>query len=177
VFCFGCADVDSRVGNGNGANGDHRDGKAPGAVAVLRNAAGETVGRAEFSQTDKGVQVTLEASKLTAGTHGFHIHENGTCTPPDFESAGGHFNPSNRQHGFDVQGGPHVGDMRNLDVGDNGQAATERPLEGATLDTSATSLIGRAIVIHEKADDYTSQPAGDAGGRIACGVIQGDSGR
>jgi Cu-Zn family superoxide dismutase len=161
LILFGCADVDTRAGSDSAK-----------AHATLRNGSGESVGQATFTQTDNGVQLSLHAAKLPSGAHGLHIHENGTCAPPDFESAGEHFNPAQRQHGFEVQGGPHMGDMRNLDVGENGEAATERPLEAAKLDSSDRSLIGRAIVIHEKPDDYKSQPAGDAGKRIACGVIE-----
>lgn len=146
------------------------------ARATLMNAAGQPVGTATLSQTATGVQVDLQAAGLPAGTHAFHLHETGRCDPPDFKSAGGHFNPTGKQHGFQVPGGPHIGDMRNVNVEPDGTVSAERTLDGATLrGNDSTSLLrpgGTALVMHMKPDDYKSQPSGDAGDRIACGVVR-----
>ncbi len=142
------------------------------ARARLMNADGAVIGTATLSETDAGVQLELQASGLTPGVHGFHIHENGVCEPPEFQSAGGHFNPTGMEHGFDVPGGPHLGDLRNLEVPMDGAVKVSRTVAGATLGEGETSVLDKAIVIHEKADDYKSQPSGDAGARVACGVIQ-----
>ncbi len=145
------------------------------AMAELTNGEGQTVGTAELEQTDAGVLIRLEASGLEQGTHGFHIHETGKCEAPNFESAGGHFNPAHASHGVDHEKGPHAGDLPNLEVGKDGAAQTEVIADQVTLkqgeQNSLLSEAGTALVIHAKADDNTSQPAGDAGDRIACGVI------
>lgn len=145
------------------------------AMAELKNGQGQTVGTAELEEMDAGVLIRLEASELEPGHHGFHIHETGKCEAPDFESAGGHFNPSDASHGVDHEKGPHAGDLPNLEVGADGAAQTEATANQVTLKqgekNSLLSEAGTALVIHAKADDNTSQPAGDAGGRIACGVI------
>ncbi len=144
----------------------------PGARAQLLNQHGNLIGTVTFKETPTGVELHIQASGLAPGVHGFHIHENGVCDPPDFETAGGHFNPTGKEHGFDAPGGPHLGDLRNLEVPMDGAVTSSRTIEGATLGTGENSILGKAIVIHEKADDYKSQPSGDAGARIACGVIQ-----
>lgn len=136
----------------------------------------EKVGRATFRQANGGTIVTLNASDLQPGTHGFHIHEKGACEPPDFKSAGGHFNPTNTKHGFDNPEGPHAGDLPNIDVSRSGTVKTQGAADMVTLvKGKKNSLLGgdgTALVIHSKADDYKSQPSGDAGERIACGVIR-----
>jgi superoxide dismutase, Cu-Zn family len=143
------------------------------AQAVLRNAQGETVGTATFTGTDSGVEMTLKVSGLEPGQRGFHIHAVGSCEPPDFESAGDHFNPTGAPHGFEASGGPHLGDLHNLEVDQNGVAEAQRTIEGATLGADEDrSLFGKALVIHADADDYRSQPSGNAGARVACGVIE-----
>jgi Cu-Zn family superoxide dismutase len=148
---------------------------APGAsetaAAELAESSGKAIGQAHFMQTQGGVDMHLTVSDLEPGPHALHIHEKGVCEPPDFASAGGHFNPTNVQHGFDVEGGPHLGDLRNLEVGENGQAETQRSIPGVSL-TGEHSILGLALVIHSGPDDYTSQPSGAAGGRVACGVIE-----
>jgi Cu-Zn family superoxide dismutase len=145
------------------------------AHAVLYDANGREVGRASFIELDNGVRVTLDAWDLEPGEKGFHIHESGRCEPPDFKSAGNHFNPSDRRHGFENPDGPHLGDLHNLHVEDDGSTQKEEILEGVTLAPSEHSLLrrgGSAIVIHADPDDYRTDPAGNAGDRIACGVIE-----
>lgn len=142
---------------------------------VLKDAKNETVGTATLTPLVKGVKIALDVSKLPAGDHAIHVHEKGDCAGPKFDSAGGHFAPTNKGHGFDSAEGPHAGDMANFHVGADGKAKVEIVNTAVTLAEGANSLLkagGTALVVHEKADDYKSQPAGNAGGRIACGVIK-----
>jgi superoxide dismutase, Cu-Zn family len=145
---------------------------ASSAQASLIGAEGEEIGTAEFTSTPVGVLIRAELSGLPPGEHGFHIHETGACEPP-FESAGGHYNPTDAQHGFLVEGGPHAGDMPNIHVPDSGELTIEvlnpfiRLEAGEIYDDD-----GSALLVHSGADDYQSQPSGDAGDRIACGVIE-----
>jgi Cu-Zn family superoxide dismutase len=122
----------------------------------------------------QGLRVRGELQGLASSAeHGFHIHEKGDCSAPDASSAGGHFNPSAKSHGKPDGGDHHAGDMFNVIADAQGTARVDALVAGVTLrDGSATDVAGKAIVLHEKADDYTSQPAGDSGKRIACGVIQ-----
>ncbi|GGA82705.1 superoxide dismutase family protein [Ornithinibacillus halotolerans] len=144
-------------------------------LVTMINTKGETVGEAKLEQTNKGVNIQLNASNLTPGVHGFHIHENGVCEAPSFESAGGHFNPTGAKHGFDHPEGPHAGDLPNIEVKQDGTVSTNVLAEMVTLekgkDNSLLKEGGTSLMIHSKADDYKSQPAGDSGERIACGVI------
>lgn len=148
-----------------------------GAVAELRNPEGGVVGEATFERVEGGVRIHFEGENLPPGTHGFHIHENGDCAPPTFESAGEHFNPTNAQHGLENPAGHHAGDLPNLEVDVNGRAETDVVAQGVTLDEAggAASLLagnGTALVIHANPDDQLTDPSGDAGARIACGVIR-----
>ncbi|HLR08509.1 MAG TPA: superoxide dismutase family protein [Bacillota bacterium] len=142
---------------------------------ALHNTEGDEVGRAVLMQQTEGVRIDFEGWDLPPGEHGFHIHEKGVCDPPDFESAGEHFNPTNAKHGFDHPKGPHAGDLPNLKVEKDGTAKATYVAEMVTLEKDKkNSLIGddgTSLVIHADADDYKSQPAGDAGDRIACGAI------
>ena len=145
------------------------------AHADIVNAQGEKIGTAAFSQTKAGVAIKINVSNLPPGTHGIHIHTVGKCEGPDFKSAGGHLNPDMKKHGTENPEGPHAGDMPNLEVGGNGQAHTTILAKGVTLGSGPNSLFhdgGTAIVIHEKADDYKTDPSGNSGNRIACGVVQ-----
>jgi Cu-Zn family superoxide dismutase len=144
------------------------------AAARLMNADGEVVGEAVLRQTAGGVLIDASFSRTLAGTHAFHIHEKGVCEPP-FDSAGGHFAPGGTHHGYLAREGPHAGDLPNIHVPATTRLRLEVFAPGLTL-TSGTSPIldddGAALVVHEKADDYRTDPAGEAGKRIACGVIR-----
>lgn len=150
-------------------------GSSSSAHTDFINAQGQKIGTAVVTQTNGGVKIDVNVAQLPPGTHAFHIHAAGKCEVPDFKSAGGHFNPAGKQHGKDNPNGPHAGDMSNFEVGADGTAKFSAVNTGVTLDEGANSLFhegGSAFVIHEKADDYKSDPAGNAGNRIACGVIQ-----
>lgn len=144
------------------------------AVVTLKSAGDMKVsGDLTLTAETGGVHVSGSISGLTRGTqHGFHIHESGDCSAADFKSAGGHFNPSNKEHGNPNSDIHHAGDMMNLTVNDSGIATLDVTVPGVTLgDGGSDDVMNRAIVIHSGPDDYTSQPAGDSGSRIACGVI------
>ncbi len=144
------------------------------AKAELRNAQGETVGTAVLTEERQGAKITLQVSQLAPGRHGFHIHAVGKCEPPGFTSAGGHFNPYGNKHGLKSPNGPHAGDLPNLVVGSDGTARGEVVAALATLGPGKHSLFppdGTALVIHADPDDEQTDPAGNAGARIACGII------
>jgi Cu-Zn family superoxide dismutase len=144
------------------------------AKATLLNAQGQKVGEAQLEEAPQGVKITLQVENLPPGTHAFHIHEKGLCEPPNFLTAGGHFNPYHKQHGLKNPAGPHAGDLPNLVVGEDGKETLEAIASGITLKQGANSLFppgGTSLVIHAGADDYMTDPAGNAGPRIACGVI------
>jgi Cu-Zn family superoxide dismutase len=145
------------------------------AKAELRDAQGKVVGTAQLKQVGNGVQISLQTTGVPAGTHAFHIHTVGKCEAPGFNSAGGHFNPEGKKHGLKNPAGPHAGDMPNITVGSNGKGKAQVVNTHVTLSSGPNSVFhegGTALIIHEKADDDTSDPAGNAGNRIACGVIE-----
>jgi Cu-Zn family superoxide dismutase len=153
---------------------------APGDTvsAALSNAEGEPVGSVELTETDNGTLIFADLENLPQGAHGFHIHEAGKCEPP-FKSAGGHYNPAGASHGFASPGGSHAGDLPNLQVPESGAVTAEffkanLKVDDSLLDYGTMENEGAAIVIHAAADDYESDPAGDAGKRIACGVLKGN---
>ena len=143
--------------------------------ATLKNAEGKEVGTAQLSQTPHGVLVSLTLKGIAAGEHAFHVHQTGKCEPP-FTTAGGHFNPASKKHGIMAADGPHAGDMPNLHIPADGNLAVEVVNAAVTLDKDKPNSLykpeGTALIIHAGKDDYKTDPTGDAGGRIACGVIE-----
>ena len=147
------------------------------ASAVLEPTEGnETRGELRFEATNGHVRVTGQVTGLTPGAeHGFHVHETGDCSAPDATSAGGHFNPGDSAHGRAGQGEHHVGDSDNLVANDEGVAEVDRELHGATIgDGAASDIVGKGVIVHADADDYVTQPTGNAGDRLACGVIEAE---
>jgi Cu-Zn family superoxide dismutase len=141
------------------------------AVAQLHPLEGSGVsGTVTFAQVEGGVKVSAKLSGLTPGAHGFHIHEFGDCSAPDGTSAGGHFNPTGEPHGAPTDAHRHAGDMGNITAAADGTASLEYVDSHVSFD-GATSILGRGVIVHAKADDLKTQPTGNAGGRVACGVI------
>ena len=141
------------------------------AIAVLHPASGSQVmGTVTFTKTDGGMQVVADITGLTPGQHGFHIHEFGDCSAPDATSAGGHFNPSKNPHAGHDDAKRHEGDLGNIEADSSGKAHLELTDKMMTM-SGEKSIIGRGVIVHEKADDLKTQPTGNAGGRVACGVI------
>ena len=140
------------------------------ATAPLIDGAGRAAGRATVREVAGGLRVTLDVRGLPAGTHGAHLHTVGSCTPPDFASAGPHWNPAGTKHGSMNPQGPHAGDLPNLLVGRDGRGTLGVVLAGATMD-ALLDADGAAIVVHAAADDLSTDPSGNSGARLACGVL------
>ena len=140
----------------------------------LKDAQGKSVGTVILYEKGTGVALKLNLHDLAPGEHGIHFHQNPKCDGPDFKSAGPHFNPEGKKHGLENPEGHHAGDMLNLTIGANGKASATLEDKDATLGEGAHSLFsngGTAIIIHAKADDMRTDPSGNSGDRIACGVI------
>jgi Cu-Zn family superoxide dismutase len=148
---------------------------AQSAKAAVKDASGNDIGSAELTQTTTGVLIKLNLKGLPPGDHAFHVHAVGKCEPP-FDSAGGHFNPANKKHGLMTAEGPHAGDMPNLHVPASGEFVIEVLNSNVTLEKGKPNSVfdtdGSALVIHAGVDDYKTDPTGNAGGRIGCGVVQ-----
>ncbi len=150
------------------------DKPGKGATATLAKADGTAVGTASFTNRPGGVWMKVEVQGLVPGTHGIHLHAVGTCTAPDFASAGPHWNPMHKMHGLQSPQGAHMGDLPNLVVKADGSGKLETMIKGATFDSGEMSLFdsdGTALVIHAGPDDNVTDPSGNSGGRIACGAV------
>ncbi len=144
------------------------------ATTQLLGANGELRGTARLEQRPAGTQVTVTAQDMAPGTYGVHLHAVGKCDAPDFKTAGGHFNPGMKQHGHDNPLGAHAGDLPNLVVGADGRGSLTEQLPDLTLTGGTAPLLdadGAAVLVHAKADDYKTDPSGNSGDRIACGVL------
>jgi Cu-Zn family superoxide dismutase len=143
------------------------------AFAVLKDAAGKDVGTASLSTTPSGTLIDLKLTAIPPGVHAVHIHAVGKCEPPDFKSAGPHFNPDQTKHGMMSPEGPHAGDLPNIHVPADGKLEVEvlNPVMTIGQEAALLDADGSAIVIHAGPDDYKTDPAGNSGDRIACGVI------
>jgi Cu-Zn family superoxide dismutase len=145
--------------------------RSPTAVATLAPTKGSQVsGTVNFTQKGDTVIVEAKVQGLTPGLHGFHVHEKGNCTAPDGSSAGPHFNPGGTAHGG-LQAPRHGGDLGNLTADASGVATYKVQVTGISLGSAEDSIIGRAVIVHEKADDLKTQPSGNSGARLACGLI------
>jgi len=144
------------------------------AIANFIGADGKETGRASLTESKAGVMIELEAQNFPPNTWvGFHVHETGKCDAADHhKSAGAHFNPGKTEHGFLAANGPHAGDMPNLYVGADGTIHAQVFNTAVTLNEGDNGIRGRALMIHARSDDYRSQPAGDAGDRLGCAVIE-----
>jgi Cu-Zn family superoxide dismutase len=149
------------------------DGAAARLSAPMLNARGKQLGVVTLTQAGQGIQVSGRLIGLPPGEHAIHLHTSGRCETPTFESAGGHWNPTNSSHGKNTPQGPHLGDLPNITVGRDSSVTVEATTVGGTLRNQNPLLDadGAAVVVHAKPDDYRSQPSGDAGDRIACGVV------
>jgi Cu-Zn family superoxide dismutase len=184
ILGAGCAQNNKQTASADAAKGRDQTVRAAEmgadvkeAIAVIHGTRGnqKVNGTVKFSEAQgaggaKGVNVVAHIEGLTPnGTHGFHIHEFGDCSAPDATSAGGHYNPGGHQHGSPGENS-HVGDMGNLKANAQGVAHLELNLPHATI-AGKNAILGRGVIVHAKADDLKTQPTGDAGGRIGCGVI------
>jgi Cu-Zn family superoxide dismutase len=160
---------------GGNVYGQQKAGDPKGTATII-DTKGGTVGNAMLTESPNGVTIAVTVSNLPPGKHGLHIHAAGKCDPPDFQTAGGHFNPFGKKHGLKNPEGAHAGDLPNLEVGPDGSGKIGTTVGGLTLaKAGVTSLFGpsgTALVIHAGPDDEMSDPAGNSGARIACGVIE-----
>lgn len=145
----------------------------PSAVARLSPTAGNTVsGTVRFAQSSAGVLVSGEVRGLKPGAvHGFHVHEKGDCSSPDGMSTGGHFNPEGKPHGEHGRGAHHAGDLQSLKADANGTAVFTFESRAISIGSGATDIVGKGLIVHRDPDDYTTQPTGNSGPRLACAVI------
>ena len=147
----------------------------PAADATLVNSEGKAVGKATVTEYGGHLHLVLHVQRQAPGDHGLHIHAIGLCTPPDFASAGGHWNPEHHQHGMENPQGAHAGDIANLKIGADGVGRVHADLGSHTLTSGAAPLLdsdGASIMIHQSPDDMKTDPSGNSGARIACGVFK-----
>src|SRR5262249_54703298 len=149
-------------------------GGTPGATADLKDAKGQSIGTATLTEQGGKVRIVVQAKGLTPGKHGIHVHAVGSCEPPAFTSAGGHYNPLSRKHGLETPDGAHAGDLPNLEADASGNARYEATTDRISLSEGLISVFdgdGSAVVIHAMEDDQKTDPTGDSGDRGACGGI------
>jgi superoxide dismutase, Cu-Zn family len=150
---------------------------SPAGVTInIINSAGKQIGTAQLTQNANTVKIHIEADGLPAGQHGIHFHSVGKCEAPDFKSAGPHFNPTSKEHGFYNRNGLHSGDLPNIEVGSDGKIKMDLVTTIVTLTKGEPNSLlrpeGTSLIIHEKVDDYVTDPSGNSGDRIACGTIK-----
>jgi Cu-Zn family superoxide dismutase len=181
AMLLACGDAGRRDVAGDTVQpGTALDSPATGAVAgkvtvQMRDAAGKDLGTLTLSEAGPTITIAGRLSGLPPGEHAIHLHTAGRCDPPKFESAGDHWNPTNRQHGTDNPKGPHLGDLPNITVARDRSATIDATTPGGTLrgENALLDSDGAAVVVHAKRDDYKSQPSGNSGDKIACGVVSG----
>jgi Cu-Zn family superoxide dismutase len=155
------------------AGGASMQPAGPTAVADLKPTAGNKAeGTVSFTQRGDKVVVVARVSGLTPGNHGFHIHEKGDCSAPDGTSAGGHFNPLGKPHAHPTSADRHAGDMPMLEADAAGNATLTATLDVITIGSGAADIVGRGVIVHKDPDDWKTQPTGNSGARVACGVIK-----
>jgi Cu-Zn family superoxide dismutase len=162
------------------AGGDPKPAAAAPATALAKSTASAALeptqgsqvrGTVTFTPATGGVRVVADITGLTPGAHGFHVHDKGDCSAPDATSAGGHFNPGNAPHGAPDADKHHAGDLGNITAGEDGKAHLDQIFPFLSL-SGADSIVGRGFIVHAGKDDMTTQPTGNAGARVACGVIK-----
>lgn len=168
VALASCAAADA------GGAPDLASGPAQTARAELRAADGSARGTVQAVENRDGLRLVINGENLPAGAHGVHVHMIGACNPPDFASAGAHWNPTGKQHGKNNPQGMHMGDLPNMLIGADGRGSLEISIPGARLTGGGEPMLdadGAALVVHAAADDMMTDPSGNSGGRIACGVF------
>jgi superoxide dismutase, Cu-Zn family len=176
----GCGDAGRRdaqpAGDTAAARQDTASAGSAGsnAAASMRDAAGKDLGTLTLTESGGSIALSGKLTGLPPGEHAIHLHTVGQCDAPKFEAAGDHWNPTSRKHGKDAPGGPHLGDLPNVTAGSDGSASVQATTTGGTLrgTNAALDSDGVALVVHAKRDDYKTQPSGDSGDRIVCGVVQ-----
>ncbi|MEQ7049666.1 superoxide dismutase family protein [Paenibacillus alvei] len=150
--------------------------KSPSVNVNIINTKGDSIGTAQLTQVGNKVQMAIDVQGLSPGKHGIHFHAVGRCDTPDFKTAEAHLNPTHKEHGFENPKGYHSGDLPNLEVGEDGKAQATFTTEMVTLEKDKPNSLlksgGTALIIHAQPDDYKTDPSGNSGDRIACGVIQ-----
>lgn len=175
IFLSACTSGSKQGDEEQGGSGEAADSKRS-AKATMEPASGSSVsGEATFTEENGAVRFELTVENLTPGVHAVHLHEKGDCSAEDATSAGGHWNPTMKPHGKRGDGSSfHKGDIDNISVGDDGKGSLRLTVEGWSVGgPDSTNVIGKSVIIHAERDDFTSQPSGNAGARVSCGVIKG----